>query len=183
MKFSTTELFKLNLICLNPIKTVSSHKCPDWGKSFSLNQSGLSLSLTNPRTTERVPCSEGNSIFSTRKFLIIITLFLDILYVPMLPCLSDGATHGRILQGLLTVGLPILHVLLPQSGCIKVGAFVEPINLVIFSTVAGSLFTLKAWNSHTVLWSHDIPCRGLAGGLWLMLWSGLEMQNSERAPF
>lgn len=182
MKFSTTELFKLNLICLNPVKTVSSHKCPDWGKSFSLNQSGLSLSLTNPRTTE--------STLFWREFHLFNKKVLDHHYLAPGYSICSYASlpvwwsYPWQNFARLTHSGPSHSPCPPSpSGCIKVGAFVEPINLVIFSTVAGSLFTLKAWNSHTVLWSHDIPCRGLAGGLWLMLWSGLEMQNSERAPF
>lgn len=81
MKFSTIELFQVNLICLNQIKSVSNHKCLNWeSNSVLINQGSLSI-LDNPSATERVFCSEDSPLHQERP------LSLDILSINMLPCL------------------------------------------------------------------------------------------------
>ena len=81
MEFSTVELFQLNLICLNQIISVSSHKCLNWeSNSVLINQGFLSI-LDNPRATERVPCTEYSPLHQERP------LSLDIISIHMLPCL------------------------------------------------------------------------------------------------
>lgn len=63
--------------------------------------------------------------------------------------LSNGATHGRIFQCLLTMVLSFSKRPLPQDGCIEVGPFPKPIILVPISTVSANLFfILKAPNIH-----------------------------------
>ena len=81
MKFSTVELFQLNLIYLNQIISVSNHKCLNWeSNSVLINQGFLSI-LDNPSATERVPCTEDSPLHQER------SLSLDILSIHMLPCL------------------------------------------------------------------------------------------------
>ena len=85
MEFSTIELFQLNLICLNQIKSISNHKCLNWVSNSVLINKGFLSILGNPSVTVRVFCSEDSPLHQERP------LSLDILFIHMLPC--DGIVY------------------------------------------------------------------------------------------
>lgn len=163
MKFSTIELFKLNFICLNQIKSVSNHKCLDWeSSSISVNQ-GFLATLDNPRATERVPCSERSSPSLSGKALNIVALLLDVISLPVISCLC-----------LMELPMEEFYTYLQCSFPFSMGPpslewlhwsrlSVEPIILVTFSIVATNIFLLKAVNIHIILSSYGVHWEGSAG--------------------
>ena len=170
MKFSTIELFQVNLICLNQIKSVSNHKCLNWeSNSVLINQGSLSI-LDNPSATEKVFCSEDSLFIRKGPCLLIsnllicfpVSFYWSYTWQNFTTFTCSGSSHSP-------------WVRLTQKGCNKVGPFVEPIIFITFSRMSMNTFSLKVSNIHIILCSHDIFSRESTGGLWLTLWSGLNI--------
>ena len=169
MKFSTVELFQLNLIYLNQIISVSNHKCLNWEsnsvliRAFSLSwiipvPQRECLVLKIPLFIRKGPCLSISYLF----ICFPVSFYWSYTWQNFTTFTCSGSSHSP-------------WVLLTQNGCKKVGPFVEPIIFITFSSMSMNTFSLKVSNIHIILHSHDVFSGESTGGLWLTLWSGLNI--------